>query len=1782
MSTAKGHKAADETRISARGSEQSAAEHEEDNSAATFTVSAPKYRTRKRSPRSSHDMAELDLSKGPSGASGSGESGSSRLCLANIIFKSSEEGIEGGPAVHITEMWIPGLGGGDTENRYSVSKICSRYWRVDGYVELPRQGHRVECVLKGESGEEVEAVHLGCAQPGEKELSLSQEPGKSIEAIQFWDVVTIPFDLVTQPMGLLPDDLVLALSMINYTEPESMGRLSDLSEATCTLQRAVDLTCDDDPSYPNRLCELGSLLCYRFALMCDVEDIADAISFQEKSVQLTPEHHTCLPDRLYALAESCHYCYKRTGNLGDLDESISAVRRAVELCPGSHVGLPGFYAKLGELLSHLFEHSGQPEYLSKAISARERSVELAPEGHESLPNWLSDLGGSFESRFNISEDLEDIEEAISIRRRALKYAPADHPDRPWYLGDLGLSLYRRFQRSGVLEDITEAVSLQRQAVDLIPEGHTNLAFLLDSLGICLRSRFDRTGDLEDITEAVSSQRKAVNMTPEDHPDLPTYLNNLSLCLLPRLSRSVEQWTSPRNWTQNYPRTSAASLYSLRLQFEKTEKLGDIAEAILVQRRVTDFTTDRGTKLPMDLNNLSLCLRLRFESTGDLEDIAQAVSVQRKAVSLTSEDHPSLPFFLNSLSHCLYSQFEYTSDLNDIAEAVTFQRRAVDLVSEDQPHLPSFLDNLTLYLRSRFEKTGNHGDITEAVLSQHRAVDLTSDQDTKLPTYLNNLSLSLRLRFEHTQTGQNLGDITEAISLQRKAICLSSEARPDLPFFLGVLCLHSEFEHTGELEKIVEAASIQRRAINLVSDDHPHLPFFLDNLSLCLRSQFERNRSLDGITEAISLQRRVVDLTSEEKHRTNTGDLQDITEAILLQRRVVDRTPEGDPSFPVVLHTLNNCLHARFHHTGDLQDITEAISIHRRVMHLIPKDDTSARLRIRTLAIPIYYRFQHTGNLEDITEAIAEQRRTVYLIPESHARLPACLHTLGLFLCRRFEETGDFEDLVEAISAQRKALKLTPERHATIPLWINNLSGSVYYMFQKAGDPRDIDEAISLQRRALDLLPDGHIGIPRQLSNLGLFVLSRSEYAGDVGDLTEAISTQQRALDLTAEGHADLPRYLDNIGNLLHRRFIHSAKVQDLGHAISAQQRALHLTPEGHAGLPSRVTNLADSISARYQVTGNAQDLDTCISSYRTAATSSFGAPRITLRAALKWARLLNQHYPQSPQLTSAFDIALNAAALISGLEQTIKSRYLLLQEHSSLPLEAATIAFRHQRPDKALEWLEQGRCLVWGQINTLRLPMEDLRLHDSALAERLTAVAMKLDHAASSSRRPRLDMDSSDKISLENDARNHIRLAREWDELLAKVRGAPGFKEFLRPLGCSTIMEYLPVSGAVVVINVHDGRCDAIALAAGSNAPIHIQLPNFTLQKAKRYRTILNIQLSSHGLRFRGEGATTEDGACASGRVAGPYRRVKVAEDGVCMLLHGLWEEVVKPILEAVGFFNLKESNSSGGVLPRIWWCPTGPLSFLPLHAAGIYRGIQMESISDYVVSSYIPSVTALTQRVKNDHQIGEGVSGLFLTAQPKAPGAVTIPGTTKEVASIYAKATAYGLRVVKQEGDAVSADECLEFMDQFSSIHLACHASQNAAEPLQSQFRFHKGSLDLATIMRKNLKNADLAFLSACQTSTGEETLSDEAVHLASGMLAAGYRRVVATMWQIKDSHAPGVADDFYEYLWTHRAEGSSSQFDGTMSAHALHHAIEQLRGRLNDSDQSLLAWIPYVHFGY
>ena len=54
--------------------------------------------------------------------------------------------------------------------------------------------------------------------------------------------------------------------------------------------------------------------------------------------------------------------------------------------------------------------------------------------------------------------------------------------------------------------------------------------------------------------------------------------------------------------------------------------------------------------------------------------------------------------------------------------------------------------------------------------------------------------------------------------------------------------------------------------------------------------------------------------------------------------------------------------------------------------------------------------------------------------------------------------------------------------------------------------------------------------------------------------------------------------------------------------------------------------------------------------------------------------------------------------------------------------------------------------------------------------------------------------------------------------------------------------------------------------------------------------------------------------------------------------------------------------------------------------------------------------------------------------------------------------------------------------------------------------------------------------------------SLADEVVHIAAGMLAIGYRGVVATLWSISDYYRPEIAQCFYQYMLDVRCGGAAA----------------------------------------
>ncbi|QRV90316.1 CHAT domain protein [Ceratobasidium sp. AG-Ba] len=241
-------------------------------------------------------------------------------------------------------------------------------------------------------------------------------------------------------------------------------------------------------------------------------------------------------------------------------------------------------------------------------------------------------------------------------------------------------------------------------------------------------------------------------------------------------------------------------------------------------------------------------------------------------------------------------------------------------------------------------------------------------------------------------------------------------------------------------------------------------------------------------------------------------------------------------------------------------------------------------------------------------------------------------------------------------------------------------------------------------------------------------------------------------------------------------------------------------------------------------------------------------------------------------------------------------------------------------------------------------------------------------------------------------------------------------------------------------------------------------------------------------------------------------------------------------------------------------------MSLLPLHAAGLYDG-QSPNAHDLVVSSYTPTLTALL-RCSGPSSTP---AGLLSVGQEATPNQTKLPKTVDELNIIKRYSTV--TPCLQLTGDLATVSATLKAMEENSWVHLACHAVQNDSNPNQSAFYLHDGVLTLEEIARRQFKNKGLAFLSACQTATGDHRLPDEATHLAAGMLVAGYASVIGSMWSIMDEDGPPVAEVVYSELL------KDGKMDHTRSARALHKAVKILQEKVGEKE--VWRWAPFIHMG-
>ena len=178
-------------------------------------------------------------------------------------------------------------------------------------------------------------------------------------------------------------------------------------------------------------------------------------------------------------------------------------------------------------------------------------------------------------------------------------------------------------------------------------------------------------------------------------------------------------------------------------------------------------------------------------------------------------------------------------------------------------------------------------------------------------------------------------------------------------------------------------------------------------------------------------------------------------------------------------------------------------------------------------------------------------------------------------------------------------------------------------------------------------------------------------------------------------------------------------------------------------------------------------------------------------------------------------------------------------------------------------------------------------------------------------------------------------------------------------------------------------------------------------------------------------------------------------------------------------------------------------------------------SCSDYIISSYTPTISALLSARRRHKEVSYAELRVLLAAVPKPFQGMPLNGVVTELQVIKKAIQSSGPEAVSGlRHDALSliidasADDVLQALPNISVLHLACHGEQAAHDALDSGFLMRDRRLHVSDLLKLNLGSAFLAFLSACETARGDDMQPDQAIHLAATMLFAGFQSVVGTMW--------------------------------------------------------------------
>jgi tetratricopeptide (TPR) repeat protein len=1371
-------------------------------------------------------------------------------------------------------------------------------------------------------------------------------------------------------------------------------------------------------------------------------------------------------------------------------------------------------ADLAERYHAQFTRTDDATLLDEAIKASRAAIDIAstipPVAASRMARIHFDLAWALRDRYRAQGRVGDIDDAILAYGVALGLFRSDDPLYPVTMFRLAECHYDRYLTHDAEEDLDRTIDLLARAAARLPDGHDFKPRALSDLGRGRLARFVRARKAVDLRRALSLARRAIELALPE-PD-PYLLETLDLVLTPVQAGVVL-----------LDRDELIAAYRL-------------AEACHGENRDIELVEALGRQLNLLYN----------DDSPDLDEVINAAIATLAVDNGKLLDHDQRLQLKALLGAVYFDRHNLTHAREDIDRSIALRREVAESTRPSDTHFVPHHLNLAQSAYFRFQSTRDLSDLDSAIGACERVIEAIPNVAVREAHALSRF-VSLRfVRFDVTGRPEDLATARTAAQL---AIDVLPEA-PDRAELLHCAALAhlAALDQGGDIRDGDAAIASMRSAVELTTDDRIDRAVYLATLGRALHRRFALSARVEDLDESVeTLEEAVATLVATDSDASGVATT--LSNVLVTRFQRYGRTTDIDKAISVArtaakhmltvygvtdataMNNLGLALLKRYEHIGLSEDAHAAVEACRASVDATQPDAAASATHLANLGLALRARFEDTGDAADLAEAVESCRRAVAM-STGDADQSSPLSSLGLLLAKQYGLTGSLDTLNQAVEANLEALKATPAGHVDRALVLTNLGQSLASRFERVNALDDINTAVALLREAVRIAPNETERV-YNWGNLSRALFARHRQTGELTDLDEAIDATKTCLELVSATHPERAKLLSSLGVVVGTRFDLAGDLADGNEALRACREAVARTPADSANRAGVLLNYAITLGERFDRDKNRALLDEARGTFREAYLIATAEAQTRLFAAANWGRRAGQLGDWADAVTG-YSAAIELHQVVAWHGLTRSDRLHLIAQVPGVAVDAAAAAINTGNPTLAVELLEQGRGIVLAQTARVR-DHHRTNLQDRApdLAERMDQIRAELDA-------PEHAPEATGGITSwlpETVGRKTRRdgLAREWDSLVDRVRTLPGLADFLLPPAFSRLRDTAE-HGPVVMVNVSGFRCDALVLRRGGVQLV--PLPDLTaVDVRQRVLALLGARSPTD--------ATVRD------------------------ILAWLWDAIAEPVCAAIGL-----RGGASQRLARLWWCPTGLLSLLPLHAAGHYDpGDPSRNLMDRAVCSYTPTLQVLAEAARRPRDPVPAESVLVVGLPSTAGGRDRLDYADAELERLTGLLPG---AATLRKAQATRAN-VLASLSTCHCLHFAGHGGQNPVDPdaaaLLGYDHRENGPITIGDVAALRLRDARFAFLSACDTARGNVRLPDEAVHIAGALQGAGFTTIVGTQWSIKDGLAPRVAERVYQGMLT-----AESALDTGAAAVALHTAVGWLRARYPDRPAW---WAPYVHFG-